>query len=277
MTVGFVQMKPVQCLLKRERNDERESTQKKAEMPPPPAKRGGKEEKKPEEATEEIGVFVFPDGSRYDGQFVRKLLTAAPADGDAAGGPASPHDASAASASALKADGSNTGRGAAAGAPRRTSTPSGTGAAGAAAAAIAPGTILGDGTPEVAAALTPAFTANGALVVMYRHGNGVYVDGATTYDGQWEHDRMHGFGKLVVHSSNDIGGGGGATTYIGYFANNEFNGRGVFTWPDGSRYDGFWRNNVQHGEGCYTDAAGTRWRGRFYNGVGSNLAEVEAA
>ena len=38
-----------------------------------PPKKTGKEEKKVEEVREEIGVFVFPDGSRYDGQFVRRV------------------------------------------------------------------------------------------------------------------------------------------------------------------------------------------------------------
>ena len=38
--------------------------------------------------------------------------------------------------------------------------------------------------------------------------------------------------------------------------NNDLNGQGTFTWPDGSVYEGHWENGNRTGYGVYTDADG---------------------
>jgi hypothetical protein len=209
-----------------------------------------KEERKTEEVTEDVGVYVFPDGSRYDGQFVRKTTTLedGAADGHGARG-----GAGAGSDASQRGAGGGGGGGAAA-AGRRSATPTQM-------------TMLGD-APELASLMAPVVTvANGVTtsVVLYRHGHGVFIDGNTTYDGTWDLDRMHGFGRFATE---------GGATYTGYFWNNEFDGAGTYRWPDGSSYQGQWRANVMHGEGTFTDVSGTRWYGQFRNGKGQALVEV---
>ena len=205
-----------------------------------------REEKKTEEVKEDTGVFVFPDGSRYDGQFVRMVTTHD--DGDDAKGAGK-----GASAGGAGANSNASNHDSRSGGGRRSATPT---------------QAIGDGAHEIAESMCPVITcANGVTtaVVTYRHGNGVFVDGATTYDGTWDHDRMHGLGRLRTERG---------PSYTGYFSNNEFDGRGTYAWPDGSCYAGQWRANRMHGEGTYTDVSGKRWRGRFYNGVGERLVEV---
>lgn len=102
-----------------------------------------------------------------------------------------------------------------------------------------------------------------------RHGNGVLVDagGTGVYDGQWVDDEMHGEGTLTFDSG---------ATYHGTFANGQFDGKGRYTWPDGSNYEGRWRFNKMHGEGVYTDSSGNRWYGKFYDGTGHGLLKEVA-
>lgn len=228
-----------------------------------PPKRG-KEEKKSEEVTEEVGVFIFPDGSRYDGQYIKKVV-AVESDDAATAAPGGKKESTGGNNINSNTNNNSSGD---ANKGRRSATPTGFSSSQQhQLQLLAQGS---DASSDVAAALQPVVTtsANGTTtsVVIYRHGNGVYVDGPTTYDGQWDHDRMHGFGKLTTNNG---------ATYIGYFANNEFAGRGVHRWPDGSKYDGQWRGSVMHGEGCYWDVTGKKWKGRFLNGVGNKLAEVE--
>ena len=141
----------------------------------PPKK---KDDKKDDGGYEGIGVYVFPDGSRYDGQVVRK-------------------------------EGSS---------PKR-------------------------------------------------HGNGVYVDVNSVYDGQWIDDSMSGEGHLTFATG---------ASYRGSFHRNVFDGQGRYEWSNGCSYEGEWRNNLMHGMGVFTDAKGQRWFGKYYNGEGSEVSPMDA-
>ena len=41
-------------------------------------------------------------------------------------------------------------------------------------------------------------------------------------------------------------------SYKGAFVDNRMEGKGIFTWSDGSVYDGQWKKNQMNGIGIYT-------------------------
>lgn len=101
-----------------------------------------------------------------------------------------------------------------------------------------------------------------------RHGNGVYVDVNSVYDGQWIDDCMGGEGHITFS---------GGASYRGTFHANVFEGRGRYEWPNGTSYEGEWRRNLMHGVGVFTDDKGQKWSGRFYNGSGVEVVPVQEA
>lgn len=103
----------------------------------------------------------------------------------------------------------------------------------------------------------------GGPVTIRREGWGTYADEFITYEGNWKDDAMHGEGTLTFNMTG--------SKYKGSFIDNQFDGRGVFTWTNGCRYEGQWRANKMHGEGSFTDVAGQVWNGKFYNGTGPGL------
>jgi hypothetical protein len=50
-----------------------------------------------------------------------------------------------------------------------------------------------------------------------------------------------GQGKMTWKDKN--------ATYDGMWSNGKQNGRGIFTYEDGSRYDGEWKDNQRDGKG----------------------------
>eukprot|EP00758_Cryptobia_borreli_P007841 Tbor_TRINITY_DN5334_c1_g5::TRINITY_DN5334_c1_g5_i1::g.4596::m.4596 len=95
-----------------------------------------------------------------------------------------------------------------------------------------------------------------------RHGNGVYTDAGSVYDGQWEDDVMCGEGQITYSTG---------ASFTGNFNYNAFDGEGKYIWTDGTYYEGQWRYNKMHGIGTYCDRQGHRWHGKFYNGRGVEL------
>jgi len=43
--------------------------------------------------------------------------------------------------------------------------------------------------------------------------------------------------------------------------NNNIEGVGTFTWPDGRSYNGEWKDNMMHGQGTYTWMDGRKYIG----------------
>jgi hypothetical protein len=58
----------------------------------------------------------------------------------------------------------------------------------------------------------------------------------------------------------------GANSYVGNFAKGRPDGKGVYTWEDGSRLEGSFKDGKAHGTGIYVSAKGVRYEGRFANG-----------
>ncbi len=58
----------------------------------------------------------------------------------------------------------------------------------------------------------------------------------------------------------------GADRYVGYFVQGKPDGKGVYTWADGTRLEGSFKAGVANGSGIYMSAKGVRYEGQFVNG-----------
>jgi len=90
------------------------------------------------------------------------------------------------------------------------------------------------------------------------HGTGkyCYMDGSTTYDGEWVDDAIEGRG--ILRSSE--------LTYTGEFTNGLFCGQGQAVYSNGQMYWGQWVDGLQHGEGSLLKSDGQRFSGYFLRG-----------
>ena len=66
--------------------------------------------------------------------------------------------------------------------------------------------------------------------------------------------------------ANGEGEARGTDTYIGHFVQGKPDGKGVYTWQDGSRLDGSFKDGKAQGAGVYISAKGVRYEGQFVNG-----------
>jgi len=82
-----------------------------------------------------------------------------------------------------------------------------------------------------------------------QHGKGrqTWSDGRV-YDGQFDHGRFSGHGRMVWHTQK------GLLTYEGQYKDDLKHGSGRFVWADGRTYDGEWQNGKRHGKGMYMNA-----------------------
>ena len=100
-----------------------------------------------------------------------------------------------------------------------------------------------------------------------RQGQGLYIEGDYSYEGQWLDDKMHGAGTLRFASG---------AMYTGEFAENKYMGQGTHTFPDGvSKYVGPWQDSRMHGlDGLYTDKESHVWKGQVRNEVATCFASL---
>ena len=54
--------------------------------------------------------------------------------------------------------------------------------------------------------------------------------------------------------------------YEGDFYNGHLQGEGTFTWPDGSSYKGEWLNDLPQGQGVFTWPDGSQYEGEWEEG-----------
>ncbi len=93
-----------------------------------------------------------------------------------------------------------------------------------------------------------------------KNGKGVYrfpPPSNAVYDGYFKNDLFQGQGTLTLPEGE----------YKGSFNRGKMEGRGVFTWHDGSRYEGDYKNNRKHGKGKYLSADGKEYEGSWEDGV----------
>jgi hypothetical protein len=103
-----------------------------------------------------------------------------------------------------------------------------------------------------------------------RHGRGTHWDGQSNlYIGEWRDGLRHGHGSYFFgleswspnrHTERWLTGN--TESYTGEFVDDQYQGEGVYRWPDGRRYEGEFYANDKHG------------RGRFYYEAGTSLPQV---
>lgn len=93
------------------------------------------------------------------------------------------------------------------------------------------------------------------------HGKATYAGlqghGQEAYHGDWQDDKMYGYGKYVFTSG---------ACYAGQWVKGKMNGKGKMINADGTSYEGDWSENKTHGEGVYIDIDHVKWEGIFING-----------
>lgn len=114
-----------------------------------------------------------------------------------------------------------------------------------------------------------------------KHGYGYLAyDNGDTYFGQWRADMQHGYGHNVwadgseffgIYNSDDKEGEGeyaweDRTKYLGEWSGNLMHGYGRYTWPDGRKYEGEWRSGLMQGFGMYCYSDGKRYEGGWFKG-----------
>lgn len=100
---------------------------------------------------------------------------------------------------------------------------------------------------------------NGQFVDDEFEGEGTYHQATEgkTYTGQWMKSEMHGMGTFRFSDGH---------FYKGQYQHNARHGHGVFVWTDGSRYDGMWKNDQEHGKGTWTEPTGEEYEGKWRYG-----------
>jgi hypothetical protein len=80
-----------------------------------------------------------------------------------------------------------------------------------------------------------------------------YISSGSSYEGFFEHGKMHGTG---VYTSRD-------GVYTGTFHHDVKHGRGVYKWVNGEEYEGDYQENVRHGDGVYRYRNGDVYSGAW--------------
>mmetsp|Transcript_87970 Transcript_87970/g.138885 ORF Transcript_87970/g.138885 Transcript_87970/m.138885 type:complete len:475 (+) Transcript_87970:75-1499(+) len=91
------------------------------------------------------------------------------------------------------------------------------------------------------------------------HGEGTYSwsDGRQ-YCGQWLKNQMHGKGLFTWTDGR---------SFEGEYKNDQRHGAGILKWSDGRFYEGSWKEGIEHGAGVYTLASGQKCSGHWIGGV----------
>lgn len=96
-----------------------------------------------------------------------------------------------------------------------------------------------------------------------KHGHGKIVypgsqtKGQESFDGDWQEDKMHGYGRYEYTSG---------AVYSGEWLHGKMSGKGKMVNADGTSYVGDFSENKMHGEGAYTDKDNVTWEGIFNHG-----------
>lgn len=105
--------------------------------------------------------------------------------------------------------------------------------------------------------------------VKMRHGQGTMVNGDNVYEGEWAYDAMQGNGAYLCFPHNDCVAG------LDSFRLGAVRDAGLFKFAGGASYDGEWKNNQFHGKGKYTWASKAYYIGDFENNKCDTLVFVK--
>ena len=98
----------------------------------------------------------------------------------------------------------------------------------------------------------------GNFVMNKKFGKGEYhwADG-TSYEGEFKENKFNGYGKYVWIDKS---------IYYGEWAESKKCGKGIFTWEDGRKYEGDFFGDKKHGFGIFTWPDGRRYEGQWKDG-----------
>ena len=92
---------------------------------------------------------------------------------------------------------------------------------------------------------------------------------AYVYEGMWKNGKKNGIGNMtswpkdMEHSHEWVED---MTIYDGEWVNDEINGKGKYTWPNGDFYEGDWNNGNAHGYGTMKSSNGNLYKGEWNKG-----------
>lgn len=92
------------------------------------------------------------------------------------------------------------------------------------------------------------------------NGTGTYTWAASSdkYVGSFTLGSIQGEGTYYFHSGD---------VFKGNFRKGTRHGKGEMSWADGDRYDGSWRDDTMKGRGVYTYKNGDQYSGQFWQGL----------
>lgn len=105
-------------------------------------------------------------------------------------------------------------------------------------------------------------TYEGDVIKGVATGTGTYTwaESGNSYSGIFRNGIIHGKGVFKFRNGDQ---------YEGRFSNGKPDGEGVFTWADGDRYEGQLANNKASGQGSYFYKNGDKYTGNFAEGLKS--------
>ena len=89
----------------------------------------------------------------------------------------------------------------------------------------------------------------GKGVILYKNGD--------KYDGEWANDKYNGKGIYYFHDGS---------TYEGGYKDDLKCGKGRYKFASGNKYEGNFENDVFNGDGVFVFADGKKYEGQFKNG-----------
>jgi hypothetical protein len=77
------------------------------------------------------------------------------------------------------------------------------------------------------------------------------------YKGEWKNENLNGLGVMTYPDGHK---------YVGEWKNGKYNGQGTSTYPDGGKYVGRWKDDKRNGQGTFTYPDGGKYVGRWKDG-----------
>ena len=97
----------------------------------------------------------------------------------------------------------------------------------------------------------------------------IHSNHTAKWSGGCQDGYVEGMGTLEWYKDDKLTG-----TYVGSFSQGNMQGKGVYTWADGSKYDGEYKDNKKHGKGIDTWANGSKYDGEYKDGQRHGLGKL---
>ena len=97
----------------------------------------------------------------------------------------------------------------------------------------------------------------------------IYSNHTAKWSGGCQDGYVEGMGTLEWYKDDKLTG-----TYVGSFSQGNMQGKGVYTWANGTKYDGEWKDDKRHGKGIHTWANGSKYDGEQKDGKRHGLGKL---